>query len=822
MKYLVILSLFITFIISGQIKEFSGNVVDEYGNPIYLANIGIQKTNIGTTTDNEGKFILKAEFDEGDKIIISHIGFRSIVKQVADLDLKKENKFILTTLSFTSQTVLVKGAIGQEGVSPITFSKVTQKEIEESYVHQDFPEYLSYMPSTTFYSESGNGIGYNYVSIRGFDQRRLSISVNGIPQNDPEDHNVYWHDFPDLLSSVGMIQVQRGAGSGIIGYPAIGGSINILTSNFSDIPHFDLGVNYGSYNTRKFSSSFASGLIDDKYSIYVKLSKTLSDGYRNLSWVDLNSYYVSAVRYDETVTTQINFYGGPVSDGLVYNGLAKFALKDRDLRKENLSYFEATDTEYTYKVDRRETEIENFSQPHFELLNDIKLGKNVTLSSALFLVLGNGFFDYDGSWSIFYDDYFRLVENGYDSSQTPTNALIRATVDNKQWGWIPRINIDHANGNLIVGGEFRFHRSDHYGNINYAENIPLDVPANYQYYFYNGRKDIFNFYAHENYKLSSKFNALAELQLAYHKYRLYNEKYVGTDFTIDGLFLNPRIGLNYLFNSDLNLFFTFAQVTREPRLKNYYDAAESSAGEVPQFEVDGNGNYDHTKPLVSPETMNSFELGSSFNTRSINLSANLFYMLFSDEIVKNGQVDRFGQPVTGNMDKTVHVGIELSGTVRVSDHFDFTLNGAYSKNTIENGSYYLDDDNSIDLKGNRISGFPDVTLNGIIRFNYNGFFTQLWVKYVGEFYTDNYDNNLEAYEAQYPGLTDYSDNKVDNYFISNILLSYQFNTQPTLNNVKLFLQVNNIFDNLYASYGIGKEFFPGAERNFTVGAKLEL
>ncbi len=95
---------------------------------------------------------------------------------------------------------------------------------------------MSYLPSTTSYSEGGNGIGYNYISIRGFGQRRISISVNGIPQNDPEDHNVYWLDMPDLLESAELVQVQRGAGAGVIGYPSIGGSINIITSPFSDKP----------------------------------------------------------------------------------------------------------------------------------------------------------------------------------------------------------------------------------------------------------------------------------------------------------------------------------------------------------------------------------------------------------------------------------------------------------------------------------------------------------------------------------------------------------------------------------------------------------
>ena len=83
---------------------------------------------------------------------------------------------------------------------------------------------------------------------------------------------------------------------------------------------------------------------------------------------------------------------------------------------------------------------------------------------------------------------------------------------------------------------------------------------------------------------------LGELQLAYHKYRLFDEKYVGTDFTIDDLFFNPRVGINYKPINPLNIYFSFARVSREPRLKEYYDAAESSGGEVPQFEVNPDGS----------------------------------------------------------------------------------------------------------------------------------------------------------------------------------------------------------------------------------------
>ena len=85
--------------------------------------------------------------------------------------------------------------------TPVTFSNLTAAQLRRHYTMQDIPVLLSELPSITTYSENGNGIGYNYVTLRGFDQRRISVMINGIPQNDPEDHNVYWIDFPDLLAS---------------------------------------------------------------------------------------------------------------------------------------------------------------------------------------------------------------------------------------------------------------------------------------------------------------------------------------------------------------------------------------------------------------------------------------------------------------------------------------------------------------------------------------------------------------------------------------------------------------------------------------------
>ncbi|MCL5028843.1 MAG: TonB-dependent receptor [Bacteroidetes bacterium] len=820
MKNLIIIFMFFCQIILPQEKLLKGKVIDsENLTPLPNANVYIEGKNIGVTTQPDGQFLFKGNISSEDILVVSYVGYSTAKIYLKNINTEDSITVKLQPKVIPSQTVLVEGSIGKEGVSPLAFSKITQKEIQQNYVVQDVPEYLSKLPSTTFYSENGNGIGYNYLTIRGFDQRRISVSVNGIPQNDPEDHNVYWLDMPDLLGNTAVIQVQRGAGSGIIGYPAIGGSINIITSTFSNNPQIDFSSSLGSYNTRKYSASFASGLIGNKYSIYAKLSQILSSGYRDNSWVQYDAYYLSAVRYDDNITTQINLYGGPIADGLAYTGLPKFAIKDKNLRRANYSDWGEDSSGYTYNVLRRPSEIENFTQPHFELLNEFKINPSVTLNSALFLVIGNGFFDFDGSWAD--TTYLRLKsQNGFHPFSNPQNVLIKAEVDNTQIGWVPRVSIKHDNGELIVGGEVRIHRSIHWGSIDFGQELPDGLSKNYRYYFYNGAKDIGNFYVHETYNLSNEINLLGEVQFAYHKYRFYNEKFLENEFSVSNLFVNPRIGINYKLNNEQNIFFSFARVSNEPRLSDYYNADESSGGATPQFELNPDGTYNYSKPLVNPETMNDFELGTSFIDKEFNASLNLYYMLFQNEIVDNGKVDIYGQPIIGNMKSTVHAGIEFSSNLHLTKQVSLYLNATLSSNKILNGTYFIDAVRYIDLNGNSINGFPNFLTNFGINFNDNGLLVQLTGRYVGKFYSDNFDENLKNYLQEFPAFVPYNDNVNDAYFTADFFASYELQNFSSLRSSKIFVQVNNIFDNLFSANAIGQYFFPWAERNFIAGINL--
>ena len=265
-----------------QRGSIEGRVTDvQTGRPLEAANIVLQGTSLGTNSTKDGSFQLR-EVPVGQyQLKVSYIGYTAkifTISVTATAPVSLEVGLEPTVLP--GQTIIVSAMRARERVNPVAFSTLSARDLAERYSTQDIPQLLSELPSTTFYSENGNGIGYNYLNIRGFDQRRISVMINGIPQNDPEDHNVYWLDFPDLAANLQDIQVQRGAGSAFYGPPAIGGSVNLITTTFSKTPGVEFYSGWGSYNTRKYSVVVNSGLVGEQYQLYGRLSRIRSDGYR--------------------------------------------------------------------------------------------------------------------------------------------------------------------------------------------------------------------------------------------------------------------------------------------------------------------------------------------------------------------------------------------------------------------------------------------------------------------------------------------------------------------------------------------------------------
>lgn len=771
----------------------------------------------------------------------------------------------IDTTQYKTETIEVEALRGIERLTPITFQNVNREKVEKRYWMQDLPMFLNGNTSINSYSESGASIGYSYLSIRGFDQKRISILINGIPQNDAEDHQVYWVDLNDITASVENIQVQRGIGTALYGSSGIGGVINIQSVDYFKRKFINLSSGYGSYNSKKFSAEYSSGLIQGGFGLYAKFSRTLTDGYRDLSWSDHWSYFISAGKLlgNHTVV-KFNLYGGPIKNHLAYLGVTRDYLDGkitgdkREDRKINFLDFD--------------NETDNYNQPHYELVVNSEISKNLFVSNTFSYIRGDGFFitnfpvwyGYDFGYfglnpfyttdsNAFNPAYFKrntdgtlYFEPGKGYVIDKSDIVAKLIVNNNDYGWYPKVQFKHSGdkGNLVIGGEVRLHNSEHLGQIQFGNALPPNTPADYRYYFYNGKKITFSVYVNEIFNFSPKLSAMLGAQYVNHTYKIENHQTSPYNFSVDYGFFTPRLGVNYNFNENFRAFANVSLAKREPRLKDIYDAENRYAR--PNFRFIDTLSNRYEDPLVKPEEMTNYELGFGYASEILKANLNFYKMDFKNEIVNNGQLDNVGQPISGNAGKSVHQGIEfefevypfksassgrfirplsLSGNLNLSQNY-FTeyreVLGVDSAGSILYGNDYSD---------NRILLTPDLignlSLNYYTDFGLGFYFS---VQHIGKQYLDNSENERKNPAAR--NIPGYVDKFIGDYTVCNTGIS--FDIVPAINDkrfsslfssVELRFKVNNIFDRLYETYGSVDSYgtpywIPAADRNFYFDLKI--
>lgn len=749
--------------------------------------------------------------------------------------------------TYKSPSVTVTSTRAEFGISPVSFSEMDQEEINLRTSAVDLPKILNNQPSIYSYSENGNYLGYSHIRLRGFDQRRVSVYINGVPQNDPELHSVFWLNLNDIQESVGEIQVQRGAGLSNYGSPSIAGSINLTTTNFVNNPGVRLSLSGGFQqfgaqdeiisNASKMKFEYSSGLVDGKYAFYGKLGRINSGGYRDNSWAEMNSWFLSAVRFDDNLTTQVNIFGGSQRDGLAYVGVPKAAIDDPQERLTNVL---------------TNNEVESFSSPQFQVLNDWKINDNLSLKSTLFYFEGRGYFDYDGYLSA--GTTFGFDDSSFQGNPGFSSAVLRAFVGNRQGGWIPRLIWKHNKGELTTGAEVRIHRSEHWTDIQYANEFPQGFDRDFKVNEFNSGKNVISAFARERFNFTDKLTVNFEGQLVFKQYIFGDEKqngelvgYQTSDgvvsgnniFNINYLFFNPRLGINYKVNEKINAYTSIALTSREPRRNSIYNADFSLYGSTPAFAVDTTGGvavYDFETPLIEPEQMFNIEIGGNFKSEYVTSSLNFYLMDYYNELIPSGQVDGFGAPIDGNAPRTIHYGVELSGRhiwkLPGNSTLGFDINAMYSINEIQElsltDSYFDINDSTtksveLDLAGNQIAGFPDAILNLGLDYEVSNFNIRLDGKFVSEIYINNYN------EDQQRLINGDVSNIIDSYFVMDANASYRWNNFLGSRYILLKFQVNNLANELYAPFAVesgylgGRPgFFVAAERNFWLGVELSI
>ncbi|MFT5143277.1 MAG: iron complex outermembrane receptor protein [Rhodothermales bacterium] len=810
-------------VLSGTVTAENGRVLERAEVILVEPSTGLQR--YGAVSDALGQYSLGPLHPGVYTLQVHFLGFASLVR-IVEVAGNQTLNLALSAKTVVHPEVVVTGNRARRQLNPVTAANLDRAALERQPEMKDMPAHLSTLPSMTYYSENGNGIGYSYLMMRGFDQRRLAVSINGIPQNDPEEFNVFWINFFDIQGVIDDVQVQRGAGSSFYGPAAIGGAINIRSMPYRPYSYARVDVGGGAFGTRRASLSLNSGLLGDRWVAFGRLSRMESDGYREWSWTDFWRFFAGVTRYGERSTLTLQTYGGPQRDGLAYVGIPKGA-NSADVddgfggtinRRSNYSAFTK--------------DVEEFHQPHVELIHNLKLLPTLELDQALFWIKGEGYFDFDGSFRS--ANYLRLP-SGFAAagaedeplyvSRPDVSVLFRAYLDQWQVGWQPSLTLEHGAGQTRIGGEARLHRSLRWGRTQESSGIPADLlgDSDYRVYSVRGEKAIQSVYASHLARPSDLVAIQVDVQATHRRYRIFDEDVFGTEFAKSYLFVNPRIGVTINPEQSRSAYLSVALANREPRMKTLYDGEEAGAGFVPQFELNADGSIDVDRPFVSPEQLVDVELGGTLRSDRGYLNANVFLMSFRDEIVPSGKLDQFGVPRTGNAERTRHAGLEVDGGFKAAPGIDVSGNLTLSRNRfLEFTEYATAADFStvpVDRSGNTIAGFPSRLANIAVTATHGGLQASLFASLVGEQFVDN--SNATTAEGQAV-----DELVIDAYELLSLSLRYDFPSAGLLRGLQAVIDVNNLLNKevlMFGNAGFGApQFFPAATRHAYLGIRYTI
>lgn len=675
--------------------------------------------------------------------------------------------------------------------APFAKTYINKAQLQAQNLGQDLPFILAQTPSVIVNSDAGNGIGYTGIRIRGTDATRINVTVNGIPFNDPESGGAFFVDLPDILSSTGSIQIQRGVGTSTNGAAAFGATINLSTNELNKAAYFESNNSFGSFNSLKNNVRFGSGLAGNHFTTDVRFSRISSDGYIDRAKTNLQSYYLSTAYINDKTTVRFTNFSGKEKTYQAWDGVPEADLKTN--RRVNYIGTEKPGEPYNNETD-------NYQQDHYQLLFTQKLLPKWDFTTSLFYIKGKGYYEQYKANQAYTNYGFPNINNG-TTEITNSDFIRQLWLDNNFYGAVFSSQYVSDKNTLSLGGSLSDYLGNHFGEVIWAEKGLPSIDT--RWYNNDAIKKDWNVYAKWQHQLCKNLQAFTDVQLR------------GVNYSIHGFRNNPAIevGKQYRFFNP-KLGFTYS-------IKNWTAFASYSVGNKEPNRDDFEAAFNE---LPKPERLHDWELGIERKWKATNISATLYYMLYYDQLVLTGKINDVGAYARTNIDDSYRLGVELQASTVFSKWLKAAANLTLSRNKIKNFTEFIDDyDNGgqklTAYKTAAISFSPDVVGAGTITVNpIQKLSIDLLSKYVGKQYLDNTGNESRRLNA---------------YYTQDIRAAYSF-TKGLLKNATLMFQLNNLFDQKYEPNGYTYSYysnnklatenyyFPMAGINWMLGLNVHL
>ena len=518
-------------------------------------------------------------------------------------------------------------------------SVVGPQDIARSNYGQEPSHVFSKMPSIISLSDNGTEYGYGYYRIRGLDQTRINVTLDGCPWNEAEDYGSYFANSPDLMSSMQTIRVERGAGSSYNGIAGVAGGIMLESVNIFDL--FNESYAYlsaGSYWSHKGTVVYNMHP-QNGWGLHVKATHQYTKGFRDYGFNSSQAFTIkTGYKFNEKSSLDFLSMNGFHRNG---QGWIGNTLEELELNPRANGNTQAEDDGWFMSMNR--------------LQYKMWATESLLISSSVYYQFQ------DGSYKFDLDNYMkRMVGDKLTSGSIYDYGLrhrmVGANVVGKYYLSPVRLTVG-VNGYTFSRDHFLDSKSVNVSDTEYYNNrgIKTDVStfAMLQYKPVDG----VIFSGNVQYRYAS-FDYIDYVNRANDFYR--------TDNDTEWDFINYGFTFEYTPENSTKVYAKFNHVNREPTRSDMFG---------------GNENFIGTLATIKPEKANDVEFGFEYALgNKIYANMNFYHMQFKNELILNGEYGLNGLPCHDNALESYRNGLEIDVRWRMVSLLNFDINGSYSSN----------------------------------------------------------------------------------------------------------------------------------------------
>lgn len=510
--------------------------------------------------------------------------------------------------------------------APIAQKTIERAALTQRHFGQDVPMLLmNAAPSLVAHTETGTMWGYSYLRLRGLDQTRINITIDGVPLNDMEDQVLYFANFADLLSNVQSVQVQRGVGTSTAGTASYAGSINFETVPVAQREAGgDVQLQLGSFGAQRVTTSFNTGLTDSRFAAYGRVSALRTNGYRDHSGVLGRSAFLGAGWFGDKDIVKLTALVGLLADTLSYTGATLEQIAQN--RRFN-----------PLAPDERD----RFGQQMVSLAWSRALADGGTVNTTVYRNSASGNYD-----------YFELPDR------------YRFNLAHTWYGATSVYNVQKGAVRINTGVNANTYQRAHRGYFQPDEEL----------YDNTGHKQDASAFAKVSLDIG-KARWFADVQGRWARFRYEPSENAGIDGrSIDWLFLNPKAGVTYTLSRGISAFASYGTTSREPARNDLFGGED----DLNSFNVGDFGDFTRVKP----ERLHDTEIGINVSKAALDLSANVYSMDFRNDIARIGAPTASGSILRRNVGSSYRRGLELDVAYRGIQRVVLAGNATWSTNRI--------------------------------------------------------------------------------------------------------------------------------------------